>query len=251
MSQTYGVLLRVYTPKAEEVPGRVERAMEHVARIRAVSADFPALQHVALLVPSDHDCGETASALHRRLLAESIPDVAVWALPGHHSCEVLNGGVNGLQGKDTYAALIISGKAMPYLTSAVMRGIDEAFSSEGALVSGLAVDELRDIVLGGCPQNTFAAWVIGALTDVGGFDSRTGVEEIAPLVRLVQKNGPCIAPLDTAGGALDIAQSETARARHLEVMTTKLARQQQELKRVGSSFEEIKSGIMSGYPRPV
>lgn len=247
--RTYGVLLRVYTPKPGEVPDRVDRAMAHVKSIRAVSAEFAALGRVALLVPSDHDCGETASALHRRLLAESMPEVAVWALPGHHSCEVLNGGVKGLQGKETHA-IIISGKALSYLTPAAMRGIDQAFA-DGGLVAGVATDELRDIVLSGRAQNTFAAWDIDALLDVGGFDSSKGVEEIAPIARLVQKHGRCIAPLDSAGGKLDIAQSDTARARHAEVMATKLERQLAECARTASSFDEIRAGIMPGYPRSV
>lgn len=246
MSRTYGVLLRVYTPKADEVAGRVERAVAHVRHFQAVQEEFPALKRIMLLVPSDYDCGYTAAALE-----VTLPELAhdVLEVPGHHSCEVLNEGVGQLEFTDSNA-LIVSGKAMSYLTPAVMHGIDQAFA-DGALVAGLAIDELRDVVLSGRLQNTFAVWHIDALRGIGGFDSRTGVEEVAPLARLVKEYGKCIAPLDVAGGTLDIAESDTARARHAEVMSTKLSRQLAECERVGSSFDEIRSGILSGYQRLV
>lgn len=247
MSRTYGVLLRVYTPKADEVVGRVERAVAHVRHIQTVQEAFPALKRIILIVPRDYDCGHTAAAL-----AVALPELAhdVLEVPGHHSREVLNVGIEKLGVMTMSRALIISGKAMSYLTPAVMWGIDQAFEDE-ALVAGLAVDELRDVVLSGRIQNTFAAWDIDALVGIGGFDSRTGVEEIAPIARLVKEYGKCIAPLSPPSGTLDIAESDTARARHAEVMSTKLSRQLAECERVGSSFDEIRSGILSGYQRLV
>ncbi len=247
--RTYGVLLRVYTPKPEEVADRVERAMAHAQQLVAVQQQFPSLRRVAFLVPSDYDCGETADALTDRQLDADIRGFGVWALPGHHSCEVLNEGVKRLQLAVTHV-LIVSGKAMSYFTAPALGAISQAFA-DSAKVTGLAVDELRDVVLSGRLQNTFAAWDIDALRGVDGFDSSTGVEEIAPIARLGEKYGQCIAPLDATGGTLDIASSETARARHQEVMTTKLARQQAEAERVGSSFGLIKASILPGYPRHI
>lgn len=248
--RTYGVLLRVYTPKAEEVAERVERALKHVRQILRVSKEFPALQRVVLLVPHDYDCGLVYRALWSRIATEWLKDfVAIYTPHGHHSCEVLNRGLTKLS-RDVSHTVIISGKAMSYLTPSTMRAIDGTFA-DGAKVSGLAVDELRDIVLAGRIQNTFAAWENESLIKVGAFDSKLGVEEIAPLVRMVKKFECCIAPIDVVTGKLEVLASETALARHHEVMTTKIERQQQELKRVDSNFDEISAGIMFGYPQSI
>lgn len=242
----YGVLLRVYTPKPEEVADRVERALKHVHHVFDVAKEFPALHRVVLVVPRDYDCGLTYQALSKRIDAEGLSSLVSMLTPtGHHSCEALNFGLTAAHLESSHA-LIVSGKAMSYLTLSVLRAFDEAFAC-GAKVVGLAVDELHDIVLEGRIQNTFAAWDIKALQQVGDFDSKGGVEEIAPLVRLIREFGQCIAPIDTVAGTLEVLKSETARARHEEVMTTKLVRQQAELDRVGSNFAEIKSGIMPGY----
>lgn len=248
--RSYDLVLRVYTPKPEEVAARVERALKHVRQVVELSKEFPALRRVVLLVPRDYDCGQTYQALSAGVDAEGLLDrVATYAPSGHHSCEVLNFGLR-IAHLDASHAIVISGKAMPNLTSSALRRIDQAFE-KGAKVSGLAVDELRDIVLGGCIQNTFAVWEADALWQVGGFDSSTGVEEIAPLARLVRKFGPCIAPIDPGAGKLDIHASETARARHHEVMTTKIVRQKAELKRVDADFSDVVSGLMPGYPRSI
>lgn len=252
MSQksTYCVALRVYTSKFEEVDDRVERALKHVRQILKVSEEFPTLFSVVLIVPNDYDCGHTYRALLERFGTEKLLEKVALCTPGgHHSCDVLNYGMS-VAAVDSSHVLIISGKAMSYLTVSAMRAIDEAFA-DGAKVAGLAVDELRDIVLAGRIQNTFAAWDLEALNAVGIFDSSSGVEEIAPLVRLVRQFGKCIAPINVATGKLDVLSSETALARHREVMTTKLARQQEELARVNSCFSEIKAGIMPGYPRSI
>lgn len=250
MERTYGLLLRVYTPKAEEVADRVERAMKHIHHVFDVAKEFPALHRVVIVVPCDYDCGLTYQVLSKRIDAEGLFSMFSILTPtGHHSCEALNFGLVATHLESTHA-LIISGKAMSYLTKPAMRAIDEAFAN-GAKVAGLAVDELRDTVLAGRIQNTFAAWDIDALYQVGEFDSKGGVEEMAPLVRLGRKYGRCIAPLDTGAGALDIHESETARARHNEVMLTKLDRQLKEVLRVGSSFVEISSCVMPGYPRSI
>lgn len=238
--RTYGVLLRVYTPKTEEVTDRVERALRSVRQILEVN---PVLQRTILLVPRDYDCGQTQQALSKRISVEGLKDfVKVRAPHGHHSCEVLNDGLMELRGVSH--ALIISGKAVSYLTPAAMLAIDQVFE-KGAKVAGLAIDELRDIVLAGRIQNTFAAWDVDALLGVGGFDSKTCVEEITPLVRLARAFGPCIAPIDFDGVKLDIHTSETARKSHREVMMNKLARQHAECMRVGSDFQFIQDAVMT------
>jgi len=240
---TYGLLLRVYTPKTQEVKARVDRALEHVKQVSIVRQDFKSLNRLMLLVPRDYDCGETVSALRRRLKDEGFgARVSVFASHGHHSCEVLNEGLMELLG-DVSHALIVSGKAMPYLTFAAMLAIDRAFVT-GAKVAGLAVDELRSVVFSGRIQNTFAAWDIESLLQVGGFDSQGGVEEIAPLIRFARRYGKCIAPIEVGAGVLDVFATETARKRHEEVMATKLARQQAECDRLDADFKFIRDAVM-------
>lgn len=240
----YGILVRVYTPKPEEVPDRVERALGHARHILEVMNEFPAMKRAIFLVPSDHDCKETLLALRTRFAHEaiSISKITVLSFPGHHSCEVLNRGLTELS-YDTSHALIVSGKMISYLTRAALLSIDQAFE-RGAKVVGVAADELRDIVLAGRIQNTFAGWDITALLDEYAFDSKGGVEEVAPLIRLARRFGRCIAPIDIDGGVLDVHASETAIARHKKVMATKIARQTAECERLDSSFEFIQSAIM-------
>lgn len=241
--QYYDILVRVYTPKLEEVHERVERALEHARQIIAVSKEFPAIQRVLFLVPMDYDCGETRQALRRRLADEHlIGDAEVVEFAGHHSCEVLNCGLAWLT-LGTRHAIIVSGKAMPYFTVSALHAIDRAFT-DGAKVAGLAIGELRDIVLNGRIQNTFAAWDVKALVEVGGFDCKTGVEEIAPLIRLAREFGRCIVPIDIESGELDVLMSSTARERHAHVMGTKIAYQQAECERLGSNFEFIRNAVM-------
>ena len=251
MNRTYSLVLRVYTPKLEEVRDRAERALAHVRQFLSVAEEFPMLKSMVIVTPEEYDCGQTQTAISLSLIREGLHDKVVTCMPaGHHSCHALNVGCAVAQ-QNVSHALIVSGKAMSYLTPSALRCIDQAFF-KGAKVSGLAIDELRDIVLGGCIQNTFAAWDIDALAKVGGFDSSTGVEEVAPLVRLTREYGACIAPIDTGIiGKLDIHVSETARARHQEVMNTKIVRQLAELKRVNAEFSDFVRGIMPSYPRAI
>ncbi len=238
---TYGVLLRVYTPKAEEVPDRVKRATLHVRQIQEVAREFPRLKKTMLLVPRDHDCGKTAAAL-REAVEEFGTSVEVLDPPGYHSMEVLNEGVHALESHVSHA-IIISGKALSYLTAKNLVTVDDAVSA-GAKVAGLALPELAGIVRSGRIQNTFAVWDIEALTSVGGFDSKLDVEEVAPIIRLIRLYGPCVAPLECGGTGLDIHGSETAQARHEEVMRTKIEAQQHECERLEATFETIKAGVI-------
>ena len=241
--RTYGVLLRVYTPKPEEVEGRVERAIKHIRQILAVSKEFPALRRVMILVPLDHDCKQTCQALLDRLELDGLSDhVEVYMPPGYHSCEVLNWGLAELSTNISHA-LIVSGKAVQYLTRDAMLAIDKAFDG-GAKVAGLAVDELRCMVLDGRIQNTFATWDIRALIQSGKFDSMVDVEEIAVLIRLARTFGKCIAPIDVVSDSLDLHGTPTSRKRHEDVMRMKTGKQREECTRLGADFGFIQRSVM-------
>lgn len=245
------LIVRSYTPKQDEVEDRAVRALK-VARDahKLTLTGAPALNPITFLVPTDHDCGKTANAIREKIAEAALDRVLIIEAYGHHSSEALNEAVFTLRDFQMARAVIISGKAASYLTEATLAAIGVAFA-QGAKVVGVAVDELADIVCKGRVQNTFCAWDIPALVGVGVFDSKGGVEEIAPTVRLIKRYGPCVAVLTTEGGNLNILQSETARARHDEVMRTKAPRQQQEVERLGVDFAFLRSGIMPGYPRSV
>lgn len=246
-TQRYGIVIRSYTKKPEEVEDRAQRALEVAQRAHQLHfGRTPVFSTIILLVPKDYDCGQTADAIRKKFAAENLDRFVVLEAAGHHSCEVLNRASQMLLDvHNVDRMLIMSGKAAEYLTAAAMENIDLAFD-RGAKVVGFAVDELADIVREGRVQNTFCAWDLKALFATGGFDSRTGVEELAPTVRLVRDYGPCVAVLEAPGGKLDILQSETARARHAEVMATKEARQLNEARRMGVDFVFIREGVMPG-----
>lgn len=250
-----GLLLRSYAKKPEDVSSVVARAVKSVTNASGLldSDGDELFQAVIVLVPRDYDCGKTAKAIQKefKLFEDyAVSTIAIEA-SGHHSCGALNAGITIYDLDSFDYAVIVSNKAIEALTTDTMDAMLRAFDC-GAKVVGVVVDELRDVVLEGRIQNTFAGWDIRSLQEVGGFDSEKGVEEIAPTVRLIQKYGPCISVLDPKEKpALDIRKSADGKARHDEVMTTKLERQKQEVERVGASFDFIRSGIMDGYPRSV
>jgi len=251
MSKKIGLLLRNFAKTSTAADEVVRRAVKSITRahdLRGKNGE-PVFEAVIVLVPEEHDYGGTANAIIRALPADYIEQRAyVLEVSGHHSCEALNEGIEILANMEVDYAVILSNKAIRALTSNVLEAMLEAFA-KGAKVVGVAVDELREFVLEGRIQNTFAGWDIKALQEVGGFDSETGVEEISPTVRLVREYGPCIAVLDPhEKPALDIRKTDDGHARHNEVMTTKLTRQQQEVERIGADFAFIRSGIMPGCP---
>lgn len=249
----FGVILRSYAKNSEEVPAVVARAVRSIKHIWSVrdKNDRHIFKSVVVVVPKDYDCGLTAKAV-RMALPPYDPffefNSMVIEPKGHHSCEALNEGVSVLYEQGIDYVEIVSNKAIGAMTHANCYLMLEAFR-RGAKVVGVATDELADIVKAGRVQNTFAGWEVKALLEVGGFDSQTGVEEIAPSVRLIQKYGPCIGVIAPAEmPALDIRKSADGVARHNEVMTTKNSRQCDECDRMGVDFEFIKQGILVRYP---
>ncbi len=252
MSAKIGLLLRSYAKEssdAEDVAKRAIKSVKNAYHLFDESGNH-IFEQIVVLVPRDYDCGDTALLIREKLLQERLTDRTVVSSPqGHHSCGVLNAGIEILESEGVGYAVIISNKAIAALNHSVMRAIAAAFE-EGAKVVGVAVDELQDVVIAGRVQNTFAAWDIQTLIDVGGFDSENGEEEIAPSIQLVRKYGQCIAALVPSEViVLDIRKSPDGVARHHEVMTTKATRQHSAADRLGTNFMFIQNGIMPGYPK--
>lgn len=237
---------------AEEA--QVEDVAERLYR-SATQAHELGFGRTIILVPRDKDCGKTILTLG--YLLAGIPSVAIHSPGGNENSDVLNEGLRFSQTDGRKHFFVMSNKAVKYLTKENVRKILVAFH-EGALVAGLtlrddtipddAEDELYIDTLRGFLLNTFCAWDLAALLGVGGFDSQIGVEEVAPSVRLIKKNGPCLAPIfptDQVG----ISVSALRAGHHRNVLTTKMKRQFTEMVRVGGSPELIKNGILPGYPR--
>ena len=242
----YGIIIRIYTPNPEEVPDRIERALKHAMKMRMEAQHVWPLSHIMFVVPSDYDCGQTCSTLDAALeksVSMHQRQVSVSSFPGHHSCEALNHAVRVLRDHGAERLVIVSGKAVEsYFIAPVLQEIDAKFSA-GATVVGVAVDELRDIIHDGRVQNTFAAYDLTKIEEGDLFDSATGVEEMAPLIRFARL-GRKIGIVDLGAGELAIHDDATSQARHAEVMKTKIARQQAECDRLGSSFEEIRAAVL-------
>ncbi len=252
MSKKYGLLLRSYAKKACDAEDVAERAMMSVIRgyYHHTNDGADTFEQIVVLVPRDYDCGDTAGIIRKELEKEGLTDRAIVLAPqGHHSCGVLNAGIELLEGEGIERAVIISNKTITALTNQAMNAVSIAFE-HGAKVVGVGVDELEEIVRAGRVQNTFAVWDIKALMEVGGFDSDGGVEEIVPSIRLVRKYGQCIAVLvPSETSTLNIRKSPDGEARHKEVMDTKLARQQTEADRLGADLSILTDGLMALYPK--
>ncbi len=235
---------------------------------------------------SDCDCGGTRDEFMRVLKAErqgvhedavefdTIPDQAVIEMVNQiHVSEVKRGDIyvgllnygimKQVRDRIDYSVIISSG-VNSYLTEKNLRALLTAME-EGALVAGIAIDELAELTMRGRIANTFAMWDNQALGQVGLFDyraakpakddkdaqyltgwspeldaekgngevryHRAGVEEITPLIRLGREFGPCIAPIFPIDGEHswvipDPVKDRVGYERHLKKIATKTARQE-------------------------
>ncbi len=251
-----GIVVRSYNkpgrPK-EEIVKDIQRAVKNAAKLLSVEVgDKPAFARVMFAVPVDHDFGGTAELLSHAFAGGRL-NAEVLEVKGHHSCQALNEALGVCAVKGIDYGIIVSGKAIDYVRPATLRAMLDAFD-RGAKVVGVATDELVEGVKEGRVQNTFCGWDLEALFNLEppGFDSSDGVEEYAPAARLIKKHGACVAvliPFDLP--PLDIRGNADGKARHEEVMRTKMARQQQEAVRVGADFAFVKVSILPGYPKTV
>jgi len=248
--QECGILLRGYAKTEAEVEDVVERL--YCSVVRATELGFG---DIIVLVPQDKDCGATARATESRICS-TRRQVIIFQLKGDENRDLLNIGLCVSRERSKTHAFILSNKAVGYLTTENVAKMFEAFN-DGALGTGLAVrdkkipveaDEVYLGIIEGRISNTCAAWDLKALESVVDFDSQIGVEEIAPIVRLIKKFEACVAPIlptDQIGVNVSALRAE----HHHFVMTKKIERQLQEAARAGGDFEFIKQGILPGYPK--
>lgn len=236
------VVFRSYAKSSEVVPEVVSRALVSArAATTLMAADgTPVFQEVLFLVPTDYDCGETVTALKKLFDSEGV-SARVCGASGHHSCGALNVAVELAHASQCSVVTIISNKAIGYLTSGIMVRALEEINANSAMV-GVEIPELS--VVSPVPiNNTFAVWDVQKLMSVGMFETEVGVEEMAPIGRLVEK-GETLSLIASQGEtSLTLRQSTDGQARHSEVKNTKTNRQLDELARVGVSLEQVLSSI--------
>jgi len=232
------VLFRSYAKNDSLVEEVVGRALVSIRKANSLMFD-----RVFVVVPTDYDCGATSAYLAQAITAADSLRAEVFPAVGHHSCGALNQALAALVGTVAYVA-IVSNKASGYLSAEVLARA--LLLLEGGLkVVGVRISEL-DEVHESPIENTFAIWDLEALLAVGGFDSELGVEEVAPLARLMQKFGACAALISAEQGdaKLNVRKSADGQARHDEVRSTKRERQGLEAARVGVTLDWMKSNIV-------
>ncbi|MEK9174834.1 MAG: hypothetical protein AAB725_02585 [Patescibacteria group bacterium] len=271
------VLIRAFASKPEFVEKTLEAVVRTIDRLFELQ-QANQVHMVYVLVPSDgrygdSDCGEIAKAInrmnyHRVLVVETLSDVF---------CGTLNLGIAEALSVGSTHGLIVSSGVSDYITNENMGAIREAHAG-GALVTGLAIAELRDSIMAGRIANTFASWDLKKLVMVGGFDLRAakprkddklvhymqgkaegdkevyyhlaGVEEIIPLIRLTRQCGRCIAPIVPGGDAeWKLPTDPEGLERHIKKIGTKFARQATFAALEGAELALLEDGVMGGYPR--
>lgn len=288
----FGLILRVFAPKAELVPNYVAQVKKAIDIAMSVSIGGKQLfSQTDVLVSSDKrftdvDCGETAPAL-RETLKECAYLKVREVNYGDIFCGLLNYGITiQLRNRIDYSC-ILSIQVASYLNNETVLAIIAAIEA-GAKVVGVALEELQDSILQGRIANTFAVWDNIELMSVGGFDLRArkpykddllaprlrgwsqqreqdtgsgevyyhqaGVEEILPLIRLVELHGPCIAPILPRGDkykwvAPDSVSDREGFERHMEKMGTKLGRQSTHAASLNTDLSFLKGGVMPLYRR--
>ncbi len=232
-SSEYGLVSRVYAKNTEGVHEAVMRVTETVRQAHAVG-----LGQVEVVVPLIEDCGQTFPQVHEALAASN--HARACGFTGDPNAGALTAGIRILQNLRCKYGFVISNKAIRFLTKPNVLHMLEAFE-RGALVVGMPVDELAESVRQGLILNTFAAWDINALAEVGFFDSKDGVEEIAPIGRWIQKyHRPCIAVVEPENSAdIELRSGPEAEEHHRRVLATKRERQEAEARRVGVTLESF------------
>jgi len=247
-----GIIFRGWSEETKGVDEIVERLDFSVERACEIG-----FKNIVVLIPKDKDCGVTYPKILKKILnRKSSSKMFVRSPIGNESSDVINEGLALLRAEKSKIAFIVSNKAVGYLNKPNVEKMLTTFD-DGAFVSGLAlrntsIHELEDHtyrgILVGRISNIFAAWHLDSLDKRCNFDSKIGVEEIAPIVRLIKENSVCIAPvIPTEGVGLNISP---LRSEHFaELSRSKIERQLSEAKRAGGTFQLIEAGIIIGYPQ--
>lgn len=236
------LLFRSYAKTEEGVVEVVRRAIksaQHVAGVADMCA-LPALMP-AFLVPSDHDSGKTARALRYTFDNEGISAI-VLEEKGSANARALTAGIETLADMGYTDVIIISNKAVEFLTADVLVKIGE-LDRGGFNPISVRIPEI-DAVSCVSVSNTFCFWNIAQLRRVGGFVTDTGVEEIIPLVKMIKELGVKPAVIEVGVSiSLDIRMSADGIMHHKGVKDSKTERQEKQLDIAGVTAEWLRTKI--------
>lgn len=280
-----GLLLVVFAQKEEDVPKRVQMAQETVLQAEGLMLlGKPFFSRIDIVITSadtryvDRDCGKTKQALLDAL--KSHRTVFVHEDRGDAFSGIKNFGFALQSRHGIDYTMTLSPEARSYLTQETIDAVTQAVC-DGAIVVGVATGELTQSILEGRVAGTCALWNTMAMLSVGGFDmaaagktiddrevsyvkgwntekgevfyALAGVEEMVPLACLVDKFGPCIAPVYPAGEGVkryqapDPMKEPELYKRHCSKMGTKYERQSAHLYRVKRDVSHLKGGVMEKY----
>lgn len=280
MNDKMGLVLRIFATEAKDVEKRVRMVADVLKRVATLNPN--PIRLVSVWVWGDKsypksDCGNTFSALQKLQSAE----VEVRVLEhGDLYCTMLNRAIAEHLQTGIEHTIVLSPDASSYLNQQTVEALAQAVQ-DGALATGVAINELSASVLEGQLANTFALWNNTALLSVGGFDlaaalprdDRTanykrgwspakndwvyyiaaGVEEVIPLARLVDFYGPCIAPILPRGKGVgvyevpDPVKNPEVYTRHIAKMGTKWERKITLLSQAGYDLSFLKGGVLPSY----
>jgi hypothetical protein len=276
------LILRTSASDPKDAPSRVDMTMKAVDIWRGIEIDGQrVISRIDILIPTDKrykdsDCGETADFLKKFNPNNGNGFYVTEVLKGDNFCSILNDGMMLQARNGMDFAIIASSEASSYVTKETVTAIIDA-AIDGALVVGVAINELAPSVRDGRAANTLTMWHIDSLMGVGGFDLRAakpmdekstvwiddgagnrikaqGAEEVIPIARIFMKFGrPCIASVEPQGEGIqryevpDPITHPEAHATHVRKIGTKEPRQKYFASLVGCDFEFIKSGVMPGY----
>jgi len=232
----FGVILRYFAKKVSDIDEIESRMLNSINKLAELG-----IENIVVVVPVKNDCGETAERLNSAVKMNS-PKVTPVVIDsaGSYSPHALNVGLYELKYLGTDIALPLSDEAVCNLSSKILSSIEGAFN-KGARVVWVTVDKRMQIMKKVCTDNTFTAWSLPELMDIGCFESDIGIEEIAPSVRLLRRHGPCIAILEpvnfkelTVGGEINDKEVTESQA--------------EEFDRMDVPTEFFEKGIMEGFP---
>ena len=241
-----GAVFRSYSKTPEGVDEVVDRAVKSARRAVQVSM----LSRILFMVSAEQDCGQTAKRLSVAVADEGIRAVVMEAR-GDPNSTMLNTAARLLLDDETPYALFLSNKAIEFLTEDLISRMMNEMRAKVRVV-GVRIEDLADVAE--MPiQNTFALWHIPSLIIAGGFDSKIGVEEVAPIARIARRDGhsllgwrrPVAMVVRPAEHTrLQIRISAEGRAHHAQVKSSKRERQEQEAARLGVSLEWVNRHIV-------
>lgn len=223
------VLGRIFSTDATggEKKAKAARKLVEACRVLRDNHGVNLTLRFAVLTSPDYkqcDVGNTASHLSTLYGAESFVEIVEYPLD--QSCGCPNAAGQEALGRGYSHMLLVSPSAAEYLSPDNYLAMELRFNG-GMRVVGLNLEEVPGEVM----DNSFAAWHLQSLADVGWFDPRSstpkkgevrtmvevedgepvalaGVEEVIPLILMVKQAGgePCFAFIDPpAGGKRELA----------------------------------------------